>query len=594
MSERGLWARLAEQRDRLISVEVFGGEEARLRRLFDILMLVSTGIVSGIALAFVAVWALGLTPPSTALVGSLFPLAFIPISLFCMALARRRSVRSVASLYVILNFVGIALAVLLFDGPLSPGWILYIWTVSVAGILLAPVYALWLTGIVVVYFLFLLLLSGMGIYTPPFTLTIEGREFMYVTMTMIILVSTVGFLTYLSMRSLGEAMERLRATTQELEEHRRTLEQRVADRTAALVHRTEQLENAAQVARDVVAVRDVQELLERAVSLISDRLGFHHTAIFLVDETGDYAVLRAASSEEGRRLLDQGYHLRVGGETVVGYVTGTGLVRTVRANEMEETLPAPHARSRVVLPLRVGDRIIGALDILSEEEEAFQEADVAMLRLLADQLAVAIENARLLDEMERAVRELERAYGEYTWETWRDASHYAPLQGMRYHRQRLEPTDELSEEARQALKEGKPVIRPLRQEGGGGEGGVSLAIPMRLRDQVIGALSVRFTTEEVPSEVVQMMEEVGNRIALALENARLLEETRRRAAWERTLSAVTARIRAEAEIDAILERALEELSRTLGAERAFVQLSADVGAPTTRRGGRRAAQEVGG
>jgi len=142
---------LADKWERLIAVDVPDEEEARRGRFFNILMVISTGIVTTLALTFVLIWALGLTPAFAAWLGAAFPLAFIPISLFCLAQARRGRVRPMIALYVWVNFFGIALAALVFDGIRSNAWVLYIWTITIAGTLLAPGYALRMTGLVVGY-----------------------------------------------------------------------------------------------------------------------------------------------------------------------------------------------------------------------------------------------------------------------------------------------------------------------------------------------------------------------------------------------------------------------------------------------------------
>mgnify|MGYP000163472508 CR=1 FL=1 len=105
------------------------------------------------------------------------------------------------------------------------------------------------------------------------------------------------------------------------------LEQRVASRTRDLQRRSVQLEAAAQVAREAAAIRDVTQLLGRTVHLISERFGFYHAGIFLLDEVGEYAVLRAASSEGGQRMIARGHKLRVGEVGIVGYVAESGQPR---------------------------------------------------------------------------------------------------------------------------------------------------------------------------------------------------------------------------------------------------------------------------
>ncbi|HEY75716.1 MAG TPA: GAF domain-containing protein [Thermoflexia bacterium] len=352
------------------------------------------------------------------------------------------------------------------------------------------------------------------------------------------------------------------------------LEEQVAQRTADLARRTAQLEAAARVARDAASIRNVQALLDQVVHLISDRFNFYHVGIFLVDEDGEYAVLRAASSEGGQRMLERGHRLKVGEVGIVGYVAGVGEPR-IALDVGEDAVffdnpDLPHTRSEMALPLKVGRRTIGVLDVQSEEPAAFTEEDVSVLQALADQLAVAIENARLLEQMERTVRELERFYGEYTREVWRAAGRR--WRGLRYRQMAFEPLEEVPEETRRVLREGRSVVQPIRDGGDGRAAASLLTVPVRLRGQVIGALNVRFAVEEVPPEAVRLVEEVADRLALALESARLLEETQRRAARDRLLAEITARIRASMDPEAILRTAVRELGAALGVDRTLVQL----------------------
>jgi FOG: GAF domain len=199
-----------------------------------------------------------------------------------------------------------------------------------------------------------------------------------------------------------------------LRELTRELEKRVGERTRQLAEtslrlqeanrdlarRTAQLEAASEVARRAAAIRDVQTLLDETVRLISQRFGFYHAGVFLVDEAGEYAVLRAASSEGGQRMLARGHRLAVGEVGIVGYVAGTGKPR-IALDVGEDAVffsnpDLPHTHSEMALPLKVGERVIGVLDVQSVEPSAFTDEDVAVLQTMADQIALAIENARLL------------------------------------------------------------------------------------------------------------------------------------------------------------------------------------------------------
>jgi len=214
------------------------------------------------------------------------------------------------------------------------------------------------------------------------------------------------------------------------------LEEQVTERTEDLRRRTVQLEASAHVAREAAAIRDVDDLLNRTVDLISDRFGFYHAGIFLVDEGRDYAVLRAASSVGGKRMLSVRHRLQLGKEGIVGHVAGSGKSRIaldVGADAVFfENPDLPRTRSEIALPLTVYDEVIGVLDVQSTEEAAFTEEDVGVLQTMADQLALAIENARLLEEADARIREVRTLLREESREGWRRVLQRHPEWGYGY------------------------------------------------------------------------------------------------------------------------------------------------------------------
>ncbi len=181
-----------------------------------------------------------------------------------------------------------------------------------------------------------------------------------------------------------------------------------------LQRRATQLTAAAEVAQSAAAILDLGRLLDETVHLISDQFGFYHAGVFLLDEPGEYAVLRAASSEGGQRMLARGHRLAVGQVGIVGYVAGTGQPR-IALDVGEDAIffdnpDLPLTRSEMALPLMTRGRIIGVLDVQSTEPAAFGDEDVAVLRTMANQLATAIENVRLLEEAERRAVQTQALY----------------------------------------------------------------------------------------------------------------------------------------------------------------------------------------
>jgi len=206
--------------------------------------------------------------------------------------------------------------------------------------------------------------------------------------------------------ALEQQARTLAQTSQELAE----VNQRLQEQSRAAERRATQLAVSAGVARITASLHDLQELLNTTATLISERFGFYHAGIFLVDDAREWAVLKASNSPGGRRMLARGHRLRVGQQGIVGYVTGTGRPRIaldVGADAVHFLNPdLPDTHSEMAVPLSAHGETIGALDVQSTDVNAFTREDVEVLQTLADQLAVAIDNARLFEETQRRLEEL--------------------------------------------------------------------------------------------------------------------------------------------------------------------------------------------
>jgi GAF domain-containing protein len=359
--------------------------------------------------------------------------------------------------------------------------------------------------------------------------------------------------------ALAEAFNSLAAQLQEMID---TLAERVAERTRDLEQRSIQIEAASEIAREAAAIRNVGELLNQTVHLISDRFGFYHAGIFSLDPTGEYAVLQAASSEGGKRMLARGHRLRVGSVGIVGYAAGVGEPR-IALNVGADTIyfdnpDLPLTRSEMALPLKVRERVIGVLDVQSVEENAFTEDDVAILQTLADQVALAIDNTRLLGESQRALQELEAFHGEKVRQDWQEQiARQAPA--FRYSQAGVTTaTADVLQQAASLPLHGRPVVLQDQDDR-------RLIAPIRLREEAFGSIVLSQEPGQAPwsAEELALIEEVSNQVALALENARLLQDTRRRASQEHLISEVTANVRESLDLDAILQTAVREIGEKL-------------------------------
>ncbi len=188
----------------------------------------------------------------------------------------------------------------------------------------------------------------------------------------------------------------------------------------AIRRRNEYLAASAEISRLVTSTLDLNTIFARTVNLVNERFGFYHAGIFIVEETGFNAVLREATGEAGREMKERKHTLQVNEKSIVGKVTMDGqavIVNDVTENPTHKFNPLlPETRAEAAIPLRIGSRIIGALDIQSKAAGAFTEDDIAVLQTLADQVAVAIDNARSFELSQQAVmemRELDRMKSQF-------------------------------------------------------------------------------------------------------------------------------------------------------------------------------------
>ncbi|HEX6034008.1 MAG TPA: GAF domain-containing protein, partial [Anaerolineales bacterium] len=353
------------------------------------------------------------------------------------------------------------------------------------------------------------------------------------------------------------------------------LEQRVADRTKDLESQTLRLRVAAEIARDAAAAQDLDELLTRAADLIISRFNFYHIGIFLLDNNKEYAVLVASPTEAGKKMLEQKHKLRVGEVGIVGRVSATGEPRIALNTGADHAFfnnpYLPKTNSEMALPLKVENNVIGVLDVQSDQPRAFNEDDVAIMQVMADQLATAIERTRLLQEVERNLKELESAYGLFTRDNWKkltDATATGSI-GYRFDNVRLERISELPELAGDALTSGSVVNSNGRHPGAQKER--SVAIPIKLRGQTIGVVSLKLK-EGYDSNTIAIIESAAERLAAAMESARLYEEARLRADREQSISRVTAAISSSTGYEQILQTTVREIGNILGDTEVAIQI----------------------
>ena len=400
-----------------------------------------------------------------------------------------------------------------------------------------------------------------------------------------VLISTgagvLNLLTQRLRRALTDAEKNEQAQVQankELLALQETLEKRVAERTTELElanqdneNRAKQFRAVAQVAHATTANESLETFLPRLAILISEQFGFYHTGIFLIDENREYAVLRAANSEGGKKMLVRGHKLQIGQTGMVGFVSATGLPR-IALDVGDDAVyfdnpDLPNTRSEITLPLRSADTIIGVLDVQSTESSAFRDEDIEILSTLADQVAVAIQNASSYATMQELLEEERQVSGTYIQDAWRTLQSEDSGIGYRVIGKEIDPLTRplTSSYIKKAIEERQTVTESGRN--------ATIAIPIRLRDEVIGVMDIRTSSDhDWDEDEVDIAEAVADRLSLALETSLLIRSTQRRAEIERITADISSKIGATTQFDSILRTAAEELSRVLGGSEVLVQI----------------------
>lgn len=347
-----------------------------------------------------------------------------------------------------------------------------------------------------------------------------------------------------------------------------TLEEKVAMRTSDLKRRAVQLQAAIEVGHAVASEHDLDHLLSIVTHLISERFGFYHVGVFLVDSKGEYAWLRAANSEGGQRMLARNHRLKVGEQGIVGFVTGTAQPR-IALNVGQDAVffnnpDLPATKSEMALPLIAGGKVLGALDIQSEIEGAFTDEDITVLGGMADLIAVAIQNAQLFADYERAMETTRRAYGEKSAKAWSDMTKsQTPWGYLSTKFSRLIRVDNTDSNLVEAVR----TTHTYQIQD------ADLICPILVKGNLLGALRLKknASAKEWSSQEALMFQSIANRIGTALEAARLYEESQRRADRERFVGEIGTKLRSSNQPQEILQIAIQELRQALNASQAQVE-----------------------
>ncbi len=423
-------------------------------------------------------------------------------------------------------------------------------------------------------------LMSIGIANQPFNLSSmlaaqSGNPLLWIIDTAPVFLGLFSALAGRRQDRVKEKIDELQRQEAELKNIQNVLETRVADRTRELEDQSLRLRLVAEIAKDAASARDVAELLDRGAQLIHERFNYYQTGIFLIDNNREFAVLAASPTEAGRQMIANGHKLRVGEMGLVGRVAATGEPRISLETGLDSVHfnnpLLPNTRSEMALPLKVESRTVGVLDIQSDQTQAFNDDDIAVMQVLTDQLAIAIERTRLLQKLEESLRELQQAYGLSTNESWKSLAESGLLAntGYRFDNVRIQAIDTIPELGVKAMQSGQMIVQ--NGIGDGQSEHVQAAIPVKLRGQPIGVVTVKLK-ESYNSNTINTIGQAVERLASSLESARLFEEARSRADREQAIAQVTSAISSASDFDAILRTAVEEIGKNLGESEVSIQL----------------------
>ncbi|MBN1934856.1 MAG: GAF domain-containing protein [Anaerolineae bacterium] len=524
--------------------------------------LLNTILLGGVALILILV-PLGLLLPGT-YVQTVIALLVLGVLLFVLWLVMRQGYVRQASIALVGLILILGAVNIYFVGTVRAAMAaILILSIMVARLLINN------RALVIVTVLCALILLGLYMaetagMLPP---TTTGARGLSTWLTWVGIFTMAAVLLGLAGSGIEHALDSARRSAAELGEQSAQLQALVNQRTDELIRREAYLGATTAIAGEAASVeRDPQGLLDRVVGVISERFGFYHVGVFMVDPGKVWAELRASSSEGGARMRAQGHRLRLG-EGMVGDVAQSGryrLAQDVRRDAaFRENSDLPETHAEIALPLRVRGEVIGVLDVQSTESNVFSDEDVTVLQALADQIAVAVNSARLFSQVEERVEAERRVYGELAREAWQtllktrsDLAFASDVGGV-------SPFAVWEPQMQRAVRTGQVV---------GGDMANALALPIRVRDQVIGVIDGRKPDGTAWSEdEIGLLQALTDQLSAALEGAQLYDATQRRATREQLTREITDRMRAALGWDELMQTTLQEMARAVGASRAFVQ-----------------------
>jgi GAF domain-containing protein len=399
------------------------------------------------------------------------------------------------------------------------------------------------------------LLAAQGLGTPITNLTAIAEQVTAGNLNLQALVT--------SQDEIGALAQAFNNMTDQLRQTLEGLEQRITERTLLL-------QTSIEVGQAATSILNPEQLINKVVNLITNRFGYYYAAVFLNDEFNEWAELKDATGDAGKALLARQHRLRIGENSMVGTAIATKQARIaldVGAEAIRFNNPLlSGTRSEIAVPLLAGGEVIGALDVQSTNEAAFSDQDIETMQNMANQIAIAIQNARLYQKTQYQLEEINNLNQIFMRENW---EHIRKNRPSAYHvrQNQLAAIDSPQiPHIENAIRENIPVLTTENDS-------ACITLPLVLRGYVLGAIHLKSNNSDWSSDDLTLIESVTRQATLALENARLVETSQQLAQREQQINQISSKIRGSTNIETILKTTLSQIATVLNIQEASIQLN---------------------
>lgn len=516
--------------------------------------------------------------------------AFVGISsvlvseLIAYALLRSGREKAAALLMVIGLWLGSAGIALVSEGVANSGFIAMILVVVIAGLTLGARAGVLFAALSTVTGLALLIAKLNNLLIAPL---IPLQQMGFLIVAGVIFFAAAGLIA-LATNSLQEAVEQARLNersqiqaNRELVAIRSTLEEQVTTRTSELQQRSGYLQAVIEVSHATASILNTVQLMNEAVELIRTQFGLYYVGLFILDPSNEWAILRAGTGRAGQAMIARGHRIQYGAG-MVGWSIANAQPRIAADIEKDyvrlATAELPETRSEAAFPLRSRGKVLGAMTVQSVKSEAFGEVEISTFQSLADQLAIGLDNARLFDESQRALREAQQSTQQTSRTAWEAYLRSGVNLTFRYDDGQIVS---LANQLPASMKQ--PATTSAAQLAGSAslasrrdtaEHSDRISLPISVRDQTVGLVhfSKGAAKQNWTEDELAMLRTIVEQLGIALDSSRLYAETQHRAEQERLIGEITSRMRETLDVEAVLQTAAEEIYQSLNLENLVIQL----------------------